>query len=64
MAKRRTPPTCANGGNHTPSPPGYLAWHDWAEEMSKTHDQKRCPGCGLYAVWVPKDPRPDTTETP
>ena len=38
---------------HTPMPDGYLAWHEWAERMSKTHDQRQCKGCGLWAVWEP-----------
>lgn len=38
---------------HTPSPDGYLAWHEWAEKKSKTHRQIKCEGCGLYKIWVP-----------
>jgi hypothetical protein len=38
-------------------PRGYVAWHEWAEEMSKTHVQKRCPGCGLFKIWVSRDDR-------
>lgn len=49
-------PRCAD---HTPAPPGYLAWHEWAERMSATHEQRRCPGCGLFAVWVAKEGHPD-----
>lgn len=41
---------------HTPCPQGYLAWHTWAERKAKTHRQKRCPDCGLWAIWVPKRP--------
>ena len=40
------------GCKHTPCPKGYLGWHSWAEKKSKTHQQTRCPNCGLYAVWV------------
>lgn len=40
---------------HTPEPTGYVAWHVWAEEMAKTHKQSRCPGCGLWAIWTPKE---------
>ena len=40
--------------SHTPSPPGYLDWHAWAERMAKTHKQQRCPECNLWAIWVPK----------
>lgn len=39
---------------HTPCPTGYVEWHEWAEKKSKTHVQKRCPSCGLWALWVPK----------
>lgn len=39
---------------HTPAPELYLQWHSWAAEMAKTHHQTRCPGCGLFEVWIPK----------
>ncbi len=39
---------------HTPSPSGYVEWHEWAEKKSKTHVQEKCPACGLWAVWRPK----------
>jgi hypothetical protein len=45
---------------HTPSPVGpydQLQWYAWAEHMSKTHRQVRCPMCGLFAVWVLKKKR-------
>lgn len=50
-AKMKAP--CAQGEGHTPSPEGYLAWHEWAAEKAKTHRQVRCPECGLWAIWVP-----------
>lgn len=40
---------------HTPQPHGYLQWDAWAERMDKTHNQRQCKGCGLYAVWEPKE---------
>lgn len=44
--------TCAD---HTPCPEGYLAWHAWAGRMSRTgHRQVKCPGCGLWAIWLPQ----------
>lgn len=49
VAKKPTP-KC----EHTPSPEGYLQWHDWAEKMSKTHRSVVCQHCGLYGVWIPK----------
>lgn len=39
---------------HTPDPKGYVQWHAWAEEMARTHVQRQCKGCGLYAIWEPK----------
>ncbi len=39
---------------HTKCPAGYVAWHLWAKQKAKTHKQIKCPGCGLYAVWVKK----------
>lgn len=35
-------------------PEGYLAWHARAEELWKTHYQKRCPSCLLWEIWVPR----------
>lgn len=52
-------PTPVPGGcgeaEHTPAPVGYLAWHEWAERMAETHVQQRCPACGRWAVWIPKE---------
>lgn len=53
------PATTAECEPHTPRPAGYLNWHAWAEEMSKTHKQRKCKGCGLYKIW---DPKPTTKE--
>ena len=44
--------TCAD---HTYGPSRYLAYLEWAEQMSRTHTQRKCGGCGLYHIWVPKD---------
>ncbi len=38
---------------HTKAPIGYIAWHEWAEKMIKTHTQRQCNGCGLYKIWEP-----------
>ena len=43
---------CSNFANHTSGPLDYAAWHEWAERMSQTHQQRRCEGCGRWAVWV------------
>lgn len=32
-------------------PSGYVAWHEWAEKMSRTHHQEPCPDCGRFSVW-------------
>lgn len=45
---------CALKAQHTPRPDGYLNFCDWAEAMAKTHRQTKCPGCGLFIVWVPR----------
>lgn len=45
---------CPAVETHTACPSGYVAWHEWAERMSKTHRQKRCPVCGLLAIWEKK----------
>lgn len=39
---------------HTPCPSGYTDWEDWAADKAKTHEQERCPECGLWAIWKPK----------
>lgn len=41
-------------GEHTLQPRGYIEWHDWAAKMSKTHKQRKCSVCGLWAIWEPK----------
>lgn len=54
MKSKKPKPQC----QHTPNQPeGYLAWNAWAEKMSKSHRQVKCPGCGLWALWVPKKER-------
>jgi hypothetical protein len=45
---------CPQAHLHTEGPASYLEWHAWAEEMSKTHVQERCPGCGLWKIVKPK----------
>lgn len=48
------PQDCPNIKNHTKSPAGYLAHHEWAEKKILTHDCKRCPDCRRYVIWTPK----------
>ena len=45
---------CEHVEDHTACPDGYIQWHHWAADMSKTHDQRKCPSCGLFAIWEPK----------
>lgn len=47
---------CSKIENHTACPDNYLAWHDWARGMVRTHKAYRCPDCGFWAIWVPKAP--------
>lgn len=47
-------PRCPNAAAHTPGPKGYIAWFNWADEMARTHRQRRCDGCGLLVIWEPK----------
>jgi len=49
-AKPATTPECEP---HEPSPSG-MAWFEWADRMARNgHRQRKCRGCGLYAVWEP-----------
>lgn len=45
---------CPEAAQHTPAPVGYLAWHEWAGTMQRTHGQRKCPGCGLFKIWYPR----------
>lgn len=52
-------PDCPNAAQHTPQPRAYVAWHLWAEQMGRTHDQTRCPDCGLFQIWMLRPDAPD-----
>lgn len=39
------------------APPGYIRRSEWAKKMGRTHNQRKCPECGLYKVWVLKKKR-------
>jgi hypothetical protein len=49
---------CPNAHLHTDGPAGYVAWHEWAEQMATTHHCGRCPGCGLFVIWMPMRQNP------
>ncbi len=42
-------------GEHDQANLGYVAHFEWAEEMLKTHDQRQCPGCGMWSIWELKE---------
>ena len=52
--KRAT--ACPQADQHTPAPTGYLGWWEWADEMSETHVERKCPGCGRWLIWELKPP--------
>lgn len=53
---------CPHFEDHTPCPDGYIAWHDWARKMNRTHLATKCKGCGLFKIWVPRRTRNEETE--
>jgi hypothetical protein len=59
QAMSKDHPICPNSAEHVDGPENcgphnYLAWHEWAEQKTKTHDQLQCPYCDLWAIWLPK----------
>lgn len=52
-AERETP--CPNRAQHTPTP-ADVGLMEWASKMSRTHEQIKCPGCGLYKIWARRPP--------
>lgn len=30
----------------------YGQFDEWAAAMARTHDQRKCPGCGRWRLWV------------
>lgn len=53
---KTTTEECPKGYPHTVMPEGYIQWHAYAEKLAVTHTPQECPGCGLWAIWEPKDP--------
>lgn len=33
-------------------PQGFVQWHEWTQHLRATHDQLRCPSCGLWTLWL------------
>ena len=52
---------CPDRDQHTPMPTGYVAAGVWAGQMlARGAVQRRCPTCGLWAVWTaPMRPMPE-----
>lgn len=53
---RRPKDSCPDRDKHTDDPTepdGYVAWHVWAAWMAKRSRQRKCPTCGLWAIWTP-----------
>ena len=51
-----TPPaTTPDCEPHEPHPEGYIAHSEWADQMTRTHSQRQCKGCGRWSVWERKD---------
>lgn len=48
---------CNHKNKDEPPKHAYIAWHNWALKKSKRHEQKLCPKCEKYSIWVrlPKD---------
>jgi hypothetical protein len=57
--KKRPIEACPQAWQHTPAPTFYVAWHLWAEQMGRTHDQSRCAGCGLFRIWTRRADAPE-----
>jgi hypothetical protein len=48
-ARPATTPECEP---HTPTPTGYIAESNWADDMmDKGWTQRQCRGCGLWMIW-------------
>lgn len=44
-------PDCDPRCRENREPTGYVEKAEWAEHMSRTHEQRQCPGCGLWTIW-------------
>ena len=48
-------PECPNYENHEPMPTGYVEFDEWAKVKNRTHKNIKCPGCGFYRLWIPRN---------
>jgi hypothetical protein len=46
---------CPDVKRHTKHPEGYIAQMEWAKRKAKTHRQERCPTCGFWSLWTPRE---------
>lgn len=54
VVKYKRAEDCPDAATHADQPSGYAAASNWADEMMKTHVQRRCPTCGFWTIWEPK----------
>lgn len=40
-------------------PDGYVNHAEWAEDMLRTHEQRQCPGCERWTIWLPLPDEPE-----
>lgn len=59
----KSPEQCPDRAKHTPDPPGYIAWFEWAAKKARTHTQHRCPACGFYVIWKRKPRKREALST-
>lgn len=50
--------SCPRDELHAPDEPNTTPalWTLWAEVKAEHFRQLKCPGCGLYKVWIPRVP--------
>lgn len=62
LSVKRKP--CPNEVAHNDDGPSdYMSRAEWAQNMLKTHDQRQCPDCGLWLIWVAKVDAPSEGTT-
>lgn len=47
-------PECDPRCPENQSPSNYVDDLEWQEFMAETHEQRQCPGRGLWTIWEPK----------